>query len=80
AKIMEKSHHIIRFDGIVSPQSDGVVHHMELFHCNVASDFEIPAFNDVCTSEQKPMGLTPCRRVVGAWALGATNFTYPKDV
>ncbi|CAF3747867.1 unnamed protein product [Rotaria socialis] len=80
AKIMAKPHHIIRFDGIVSPQSDGIVHHMELFHCNVASDFDIPAFNGVCTSEQKPMGLTPCRRVVGAWALGATNFTYPKDV
>ena len=25
------------------------------------------------------MGLTPCRRVIGAWALGATNFTYPEE-
>lgn len=78
-EIMKKPHHIIRFDGIVSPQSEGVVHHMELFHCDVDRNTEIPVFNGVCTSEQKPMGLTPCRRVIGAWALGATNFTYPKE-
>ena len=77
--VMAKTHHIIRFDGIVSPQSEGVVHHMELFHCDVDPSTPIPEFNDVCTSEQKPMGLTPCRRVIGAWALGATNFTYPKE-
>jgi dopamine beta-monooxygenase len=76
---MKKPHHIIRFDGVVSPQSDGVVHHMELFHCDVDPNTEIPAFNAPCTSEQKPMGLTPCRRVIGAWALGATNFIYPKE-
>ncbi len=79
ADIMEKPHHIIRFDGIVSPQSEGVVHHMELFHCNVDVNKEIPEFNGVCTSEQKPMGLTPCRRVIGAWALGATKFIYPEE-
>jgi len=76
---MSKPHHIIRFDGIISPQSEGIVHHMELFHCDVDPQMEIPAYNDVCTSEQKPMGLTPCRRVVGAWAFGATNFTYPEE-
>ncbi|CAF0960166.1 unnamed protein product [Adineta steineri] len=76
--IMAEKHHIIRFDGIVSPQSEGVVHHMELFHCDVDVKMKIPEYNGVCTSEQKPMGLTPCRRVIGAWAMGATNFTYPE--
>jgi dopamine beta-monooxygenase len=52
---------------------------MELFHCDVDLKTKIPAYNDVCTSEQKPMGLQPCRRVIGAWALGATNFTYPEE-
>jgi dopamine beta-monooxygenase len=79
SNIMKKPHHIIRFDGVVSPQSDGVVHHMELFHCDVDLNIEIAPFNGPCTSEQKPMGLTPCRRVIGAWALGATNFTYPEE-
>ncbi|CAF2479061.1 unnamed protein product [Rotaria sp. Silwood2] len=79
SNITEKPHHIIRFDGVVSPQSDGIVHHMELFHCDVSYNTSIPAFNGICTSEQKPMGLTPCRRVIGAWALGATNFTYPDE-
>ena len=78
-EVMARRHHIIRFDGVVSPQSEGVVHHMELFHCDVDAKTKIPAFNGVCTSEQKPMGLTPCRRVIGAWAMGATNFTYPKE-
>jgi len=77
--IMEKPHHIIRFDGVVSPQSESVVHHMELFHCDVDLNIKIPAFNGPCTSEQKPMGLTPCRRVIGAWAIGAANFTYPEE-
>lgn len=76
---MKKKHHIIRFDGIVSPQSEGVVHHMELFHCNVDPKTNIPAYNAACTSEQKPMNLTQCRRVIGAWAMGAANFTYPED-
>ncbi|CAF0755135.1 unnamed protein product [Rotaria sordida] len=79
SNIVEKPHHIIRFDGVISPQSNGIVHHMELFHCDVSSDIDIPEYNGVCTSEQKPMGLTPCRRVIGAWALGATNFTYPDE-
>lgn len=76
---MKKRHQIIRFDGVVSPQSEGVVHHMELFHCDVKPDVEIPEYDHMCTSEQKPMGLTPCRRVIGAWALGAENFTYPDE-
>ncbi|CAF0832072.1 unnamed protein product [Adineta ricciae] len=77
--VMAKPHHIIRFDGVISPQSEGIVHHMELFHCDVDPSVKIPAFNDRCTSEQKPMGLTPCRRVIGAWAMGAENFTYPDE-
>ncbi|CAF3781384.1 unnamed protein product [Rotaria sp. Silwood1] len=75
--IMEQPHHIIRFDGVISPQSEGIVHHMELFHCDVDPDMQIPAYNGRCTSEEKPMGLTPCRRVIGAWAYGAANFFYP---
>ncbi|CAF1258809.1 unnamed protein product [Didymodactylos carnosus] len=77
--IVKKPHHIIRFDGIISPQSEGVVHHMELFHCNVPAEKEVPKFNGPCTTEQKPMGLTECRRVTGAWPLGAANFIYPKE-
>ena len=76
---MTKYHHIVRFDGIVSPKSEGVVHHMELFHCDVKPDTKILPYNNECTSEQKPMNLTSCRRVIGAWALGATNFTYPNE-
>jgi dopamine beta-monooxygenase len=78
-EVMKQPHHIIRFDGIVSPQSDGIVHHMELFHCDIDPNIIIPPFNERCTSEEKPMMLRPCRRVIGAWALGATNFTYPKE-
>ncbi|CAF0824212.1 unnamed protein product [Didymodactylos carnosus] len=77
--IVKEPHHIIRFDGVVSPQSEGVVHHMELFHCNIPPEKEVPEYNRPCTAEQKPMGLTECRRVIGAWALGAANFSYPKE-
>ncbi|CAF3583690.1 unnamed protein product [Rotaria socialis] len=77
--IMERPHHIIRFDGVISPQSQGIVHHMELFHCDVDPEIQIPAYNGRCTSEQKPMGLISCRRVIGAWAYGAANFFYPEE-
>ncbi|CAF1087435.1 unnamed protein product [Rotaria sordida] len=33
---------------------------MKLFHCDVDPDMQIPAYNDRCTSEEKPMGLTSC--------------------
>src|SRR5437870_260896 len=44
---------------------------MEVFHCEVAEEEEVPDYNGPCTGETKPPTLESCRRVVGAWTKGA---------
>jgi dopamine beta-monooxygenase len=44
---------------------------MELFHCEVSSDTELPDWNGLCFSPQKPKILETCKRVIAAWAMGA---------
>lgn len=45
---------------------------MEVFHCEIPPDQDIPMYDDVCSSKSiRPDGLEPCRKVIGAWAMGA---------
>ncbi|KAI3388689.1 hypothetical protein SNEBB_001402 [Seison nebaliae] len=74
---LSHKHHIIAFDAELSPESSGIVHHMELFHC--WTDDEVVEYNGRCTSEGKPSGLESCRKVLGAWAMGANEFIYPAN-
>lgn len=62
---------IPQYEDILSTQSVGIVHHMELFHCDVPPGQEIPYYNAPCNSEMKPLGLEQCRKVLAAWAMGA---------
>ena len=48
---------------------------MEVFHCEVDHDATIPSYNGPGLAEGKPPGLSVCRRVLGAWAMGATVST-----
>jgi dopamine beta-monooxygenase len=75
-----RKHHIIAFESIISNASKGIVHHMELFHCVTDPSENMKSFSGVCTSEAKPPGLTQCRKVIAAWAMGATRFIYPEEV
>ncbi|CAH1797738.1 unnamed protein product [Owenia fusiformis] len=82
-KITEK-HHIIQFEGVISHDSIGIVHHMEVFHCEVPPDEEIPHYNEPCPGEGSSMKpwmqrIGSCRRVIGAWAMGAGPFWYPEE-
>ena len=31
--LVKRKHHIVAYEGVIPPDSQGVVHHMELFHC-----------------------------------------------
>ena len=75
-----KKHHIIAFEGLISKKSQGVVHHMELFHCITDPSEDMKSYNGECTSESKPKGLVQCRKVIAAWAMGASRFVYPDQV
>lgn len=45
---------------------------MEVFHCEVAANEIIRSFNGPGLAEGKPPELEACRKVIGAWAMGAT--------
>ena len=75
-----KKHHIVAFEGIIDKRNEGVVHHMELFHCVKEPSKNYKNFNNVCTSEEKPGDLKACRKVIAAWAMGAKTFIYPENV
>ncbi len=76
----KQKHHITAFESIISESSKGIVHHMELFHCVTDPSPTMLNYNGPCNSEAKPEGLIQCRKVVAAWAMGATRFIYPANV
>ena len=48
------------------------MHHLEVFHCEVPSGEEIENYNAPCgVMADRPKGLGACRKVIGAWAVGA---------
>lgn len=68
-------HHIVQFEPLV--RSPGVVHHMEVFHCETGAEVEIPLYNGDCI--EQPEATKVCSKVLALWALGASTFTYPPE-
>ncbi|RNA02847.1 dopamine beta-hydroxylase [Brachionus plicatilis] len=73
-------HHIVAYESVISEASKGIVHHMELFHCFYDPREDMKNYDGPCKSEGKPAGLTQCRKVIAAWAMGAGRFVYPNEV
>ena len=61
----------LQYEPIISADSEHVVHHMELFHCQTDADTHVPLYNGPGQAEGKPPELEVCRQVIGAWAMGA---------
>lgn len=61
-------------------ENEGVVHHMEVFHCVAPVDKEIPMYIGSCFASERPESTQVCKRVLAAWAMGATAFTYPEVI
>ncbi|XP_064616993.1 dopamine beta-hydroxylase-like [Liolophura sinensis] len=76
---LRKKHHIIQFEGIIQKGNENLVHHMEVFHCEVGAKTRIPNFNGPGLGEGKPPRLESCRKVIGAWAMGAKALPYPDE-
>ncbi|KAG8195957.1 hypothetical protein JTE90_028931 [Oedothorax gibbosus] len=75
----EYKNHVIQYSSSIQEGNEGIVHHMEVFHCEVDAHKELPSWNGPCTSASKPPILEPCKRVLAAWAMGALPFTYPEE-
>lgn len=72
-------HHIVRFESVIDKSSRGVVHHMEVFHCEASADTRIPLYSGPCFSEKRPYKTQVCKKVMAAWAMGAAPFVYPEE-
>ncbi|BET00884.1 tyramine beta hydroxylase [Nesidiocoris tenuis] len=73
---LKQKHHVIQAESHLSKGNEGLVHHMEFFHCEVSKG-TIPQYSGPC--DDKPAELKACSKVITAWAMGATPFTYPKE-
>ena len=76
---------LLKYEAIITPGNEHVVHHMEVFHCDSTSSSsknsvleEFPIWEGPCGSDDAPEKLSQCKRVLAAWAIGAGPFVYPK--
>ncbi|ROT65945.1 putative dopamine beta-hydroxylase [Penaeus vannamei] len=52
---------------------------MEVFHCEHPPDFQVPLYQGPCHSPDRPREIDACKRVLAAWAMGASAFVYPQE-
>lgn len=74
-ELRDVAHHLVQFQPIHT--YPGLLHHMEVFHCDVAPDTEIPMYAGLC--DNAPPSVMQCMRVIALWALGSVGFSYPPD-
>ncbi|KAF6211921.1 hypothetical protein GE061_012438 [Apolygus lucorum] len=74
---LEQKHHVIQAESDLTKGNEGLVHHMEFFHCKVPLSTPIPEYSGLC--DKKPESVLPCAKVIAAWAMGAPPFVYPED-
>jgi dopamine beta-monooxygenase len=75
-KDIETKKHIVEFEPVID--SEGFVHHMEVFHCATDPHVEIPLYEGDCND--MPDEVRVCAKVMALWAMGAERFTYPEEV
>lgn len=51
---------------------------MELFHCEAEPNAVISSYNGPCFAAARPKDTEVCKKVLAAWAMGATPFLYPR--
>ncbi len=70
---------IFKYEPIISPGNEHLIHHMEVFHCVPDGDEDtFPMWEGPCGSSEAPSKLARCKKVLAAWAIGAGPFVYPE--
>ncbi|XP_033726627.1 DBH-like monooxygenase protein 1 [Pecten maximus] len=79
---LASKHHMIKYEPIITPGNELVVHHMVVFHCNQRAA-ELTSYSGAqfrCGRVYNtPKPLQGCYHSFVAWALGGTTFYYPPD-
>ncbi|KAI1724249.1 dopamine beta-hydroxylase [Ditylenchus destructor] len=61
SSVKHSKHHIIKYEPIITPGMEHIVHHMEVFHCQKP----VPHFSDYCTNERAmPASKPTCSKSV----------------
>ncbi|XP_047490097.1 dopamine beta-hydroxylase-like [Penaeus chinensis] len=68
-----------RFGPSIQRGNEDIVHHMEVFHCEYPPDFQVPLYQGPCHSPDRPREINACKKVLAAWAMGASAFVYPQE-
>ncbi|XP_054157733.1 dopamine beta-hydroxylase-like [Oppia nitens] len=75
----DTKHHIIQYEAVIDSGNEALVHHMELFHCEVSAEDSLSDYSGNCFAPEKPAAMSACSRVISAWAMGAGPLVYPKQ-
>ena len=67
----KEKQHIIRYEGNIQPGNEQLVHHIEVYHCQVDPNEDLPAWDGSCFDKNMPEILLKCKKVISAWAMGA---------
>ncbi|XP_039288853.1 dopamine beta-hydroxylase [Nilaparvata lugens] len=76
---LKQKHHVIQFEPVIQKGNEPLVHHMEIFHCVTDAEEKIPLYSGPCTAPNRPPATQVCKKVIAAWAMGATPFSYPPE-
>lgn len=76
---LTRKHHVVKYEAMVQRGNEGLVHHMEVFHCEAPVAEYMPLYRGPCFATDRPDSTRVCKRVLAAWAMGAKPFIYPKE-
>ncbi|KAI6244018.1 hypothetical protein M3Y99_00070700 [Aphelenchoides fujianensis] len=76
ARLQSRKHHAIRYEAVITPGNEHLVHHMELFHCRSDPG---QSYGGSCDSPMKPSKAKGCSQVLAAWAMNAPPVVYPEE-
>ncbi|GFR62569.1 DBH-like monooxygenase protein 1 [Elysia marginata] len=72
--------HMIRYEPIIQPGHQGLIHHMVLYYCaNPTTEDDFPTDSFRCY-KNPPQHLYSCYNVLVAWAIGGRVFNFPNHV
>ncbi|XP_055353897.1 dopamine beta-hydroxylase-like [Paramacrobiotus metropolitanus] len=76
---LNTKHHIIQYESAIQEGNEDLVHHIEVFHCEIPTGIHISEWEGDCDDGSAPKDMDYCKRVIGAWAMGAPPLRYPPE-
>ncbi|XP_014663258.1 PREDICTED: LOW QUALITY PROTEIN: DBH-like monooxygenase protein 1 [Priapulus caudatus] len=78
---LQTKHHLVRMEAIITPDNEGIVHHMLLYECPRFTNEEVNevdgyTFNCGENAAEK----MPCKQIVVGWVIGGEVYDFPSKV